>query len=95
MLIWVFDDGHISRDLLNYDCIRITIATCGFQRKEIEEAVNILNLNFGFNLTITRRNEIYFKKADAIKFCKMALPFIPDGLEYKSNLIKGIAKDYS
>jgi len=93
LIVWFFDDGNICRTQNNYDCIKLTIATCSFTNEDLKKAIDILKINFGFqNISITNRNELLFWREDAIKFCKIALSYLPQGLNHKSKFIREIAQ---
>ena len=92
LLVWVFDDGCIKRTKSNYDCLNMSIATCGFQLEEIQQAMKILQDKFGFEkLSITQKKEIYFSKKDTIRFCKLTINNLLVGLEHKIKKIKEIS----
>jgi hypothetical protein len=92
LLIWIFDDGTVNISKDNYESCRITIATCSFTSKDITRAIKILKRVFGFqNVTLTKRNEIYFSKKDTIRLCKDAKSFFPDCYDEKTQRMLCIA----
>lgn len=90
---WFMDDGcrqngsrcvqnNGSRGGKSYSPDSVTIATCGFPRRDIEKAAVWFRKNFG-PCSIDRIGVLRLSRSASLAFCEAIAPHVPDRFRYK------------
>jgi len=61
----------------------ISIATCSFEREELELFKEFLHRKYGLETTVTKSNRIYIKASSSNNFMNLIRPYIIESMQYK------------
>ena len=82
LAVWYMDDGSYN----NQSKKSIEIYTQTFYKEDVEDLVNTLNKDYGFNCTIRYKNDkpvVVFNRKDSETFLNLIKDFVPSCMGYK------------